>query len=225
MSRLGQRDLQAVAFDVGGTLYVCPELDELVDDQAHVALADARGLSVEEARVALKEQRAKNSELYGDTSKVRALEALGVKREVFQNAAAAIDPSQLLAGAPPVGPVLGELQRRGLRIGVLSNFKMELVRRILTSLAVDWEDVNALVCVDDGLPIKPDPTPFRVLCERLSVEPRKTAFVGDSVSKDLAPAKRLGMVTVLVEGSAVDGDLAAADFRIGSIQSLPDLLK
>ncbi len=213
-----------MAFDVAGTLYVCPELDRLVDDQAFVALARARDWTLDEARTALQEQRAKNRVDRGDNSKVGALEALGVPGATFQDAAAEIDPSALLAGAPPIGPLFAKLRSAGLRVGILSNFKKALVDRIFDALSVEWRQIDASICVDDGLPIKPSPIPFQALCARLGVPATEALFVGDSLSKDLAPAKRLGMTTVLVEGGKPDGDPADADHRLASVLGIDALL-
>lgn len=217
-------DIRAVLLDVAGTMYVCPKLDVLVEDQANIALATARGCSVEEAKALLRAQRAENTERFGDPTKVRALEELGVPREAFQDAVAVLDPSKLLAGAPPVGPFLTALQDRGIRVGVLSNFKKILVRKVFDCLDIDWDQVDASVCVEDGLPIKPDPAPFRALCERLAVEPGQALFVGDSVSKDLTPAKRLGMSTALVESGKPDGDPSVVDYRVATVDAVLDLL-
>jgi HAD superfamily hydrolase (TIGR01549 family) len=211
---------RAVAFDVGGTLYVSPEFDALVEDQAHVALARVRGCSVGEARRLLADQRAKNEESLGDTSKVRALEDLGVRREEFQDAAAALDPTEYLRGARQLPDLFQALHTAGMKVGVLSNFKEVLVRRVFGCLGIDWDSVDAAVCVDDGLPIKPSPVPFEALCSRLGMSPGDTVFVGDSLAKDLTPAKRLGMGTVLIRGSKVDGDEAVADLVLDEVTEI-----
>lgn len=224
MSPDSSNGVRAVVFDVGGTLYVCPAFDGLVEEQANVALATARGCSVEEAKELLRAQRAENEERYGDPSKVRALESLGVPGEDFQDAAAALDPSPLLDGAPPIGPLLATLREMGVGVGVLSNFKESLVRKVFACLDAEWGQVDASVCVEDGLPIKPDPAPFGAVCERLGVEPEQAMFVGDSVAKDLTPAKRLGMITVLVESGEHDGDPSVVDHRVASADGVLGLL-
>lgn len=216
--------VRAIVFDVGGTLYVCPAFDALVEEQANVVLATARGCSVEEAKEMLRTQRAKNNQLHGDPSKVRALESLGVPGEAFQDAAAELDPAHLLADAPPIGQLLGALHERGIEVGVLSNFKESLVRKVFACLGASWGQVDASVCVEDGLPIKPDPAPFGAVCERLGVEPGEAMFVGDSVAKDLTPAKRLGMVTILVESGESDGDPSVVDHRVAFVDEVLDLV-
>src|SRR6185312_4961136 len=116
-------EVSAFLFDVGGTLYRSPDFDALVEDQAYVALADDRGCDLEEAKRLLKDRQAVNSEQLGDPTKVRALEDLGVRREVFQDAVAALDPAPYLSEAPSIGEFLGTLKQLGYKVGVLSNFK------------------------------------------------------------------------------------------------------
>ncbi|HXD53755.1 MAG TPA: HAD family hydrolase [Solirubrobacteraceae bacterium] len=214
-------EVSAFLFDVGGTLYRSPDFDALVEDQAYVALADDRGCDLEEAKRLLKDRQAVNSEQLGDPTKVRALEDLGVRREVFQDAVAALDPAPYLSEAPSIGEFLGTLKQLGYKVGVLSNFKEALVRKVFACLGADWDDLDGSVCVDDGLPIKPDPEPFRVLCERVGTPPSQAVFVGDSVSKDLAPAKRLGMGTVLVGVSQTANTEGVVDH---SVEALDDVL-
>ncbi len=224
MAAVAFEKVRAIAFDVGGTLYVCPEFDALVEEQAFVAVATTRNCSVAEAKELLRARRAENVERFGDPSKVRALEDLGVAREAFQDAAAALDPAAFLLGAPPVGPLLNALRDVGVKIGVLSNFKEVLVRKVFACLDAAWDQVDAAVCVDDGFPIKPHLAPFSALCDRLGVKPTEALFVGDSISKDLAPAKHLGMITVLVESGEPDGDPSVVDHRVGSADAVLGLL-
>ena len=215
----------AVAFDVGGTLYIAPDFDAVVEDQAYASLAAARTCSIADAKEMLRAQQKANYEQSGDTSKVRALEALGVSREAFQEAAAELDPAPFLANAPPIGSLLVGLTERGIKIGVLSNFKERLVRKVFGCLSADWDMVDASICVDDGLPIKPNLAPFRVLCKRLGVAPDRTVFVGDSVAKDLTPAKRLGMATVLVaRAGGGEQDRSIVDYWVDSADAVIDLV-
>ena len=51
--------------------------------------------------------------------------------------------------------------------------------------------VDAIVCADDGLPIKPAPDAFLHVCGLLGVAPERTAMVGDSVM-DLQMARAAG---------------------------------
>jgi FMN phosphatase YigB (HAD superfamily) len=217
-------DIRAVIFDVAGTLYVAPEFDDLVEEQAELALAKAKGWPIEEASSRLAAVRKENAATYGDKSKVRALQSLGVPREAFHGAVAALDPAPYLEGAPILRDLFSGLRAKELKIGLLSNFRRGLVDKILGPLGLTWKQIDVSICEDDGLPIKPSPVPFRAVCERLGVAAHEAVFVGDSLSKDLAPAKGLGMHTVLVESGARDGDIALADVVIREVRDFAPLV-
>ena len=66
--------------------------------------------------------------------------------------------------------------------------------------------------------IKPSPRPFVAALQAVGVSPQEALFVGDSVERDIYPAKKLGMSTCLVGRPESKG---AADFSIHSIGELP----
>lgn len=65
--------------------------------------------------------------------------------------------------------------------------------------------------------IKPSEQPFLAALSATGVSPNKVLFVGDSLERDILPAKKLGMFTCLV-GSTAPG--AIADFHVPSIAEL-----
>jgi len=96
---------------------------------------------------------------------------------------------------------LRTLRQRQVRIGILTDVPYgmplcrvendlrragmaELVDVILTSVEVGWR--------------KPHPEGFRILAEKLAVDPSQMWYVGNE-QKDIIGANRLGMVTVLVD--------------------------
>jgi FMN phosphatase YigB (HAD superfamily) len=74
---------------------------------------------------------------------------------------------------------------------------------------------------------KPDPAIFRHALTLLGTEPERAAFVGDSLDRDIEPAKRLGMMTIwIATGSPRDSQHAAlADVVIDSIADIPSRLQ
>lgn len=65
--------------------------------------------------------------------------------------------------------------------------------------------------------IKPSEQPFLAALEAIGSSPDEVLFVGDSLQRDILPAKKLGMSTCLV-GSSVAGTVA--DFHAQSIAEL-----
>jgi FMN phosphatase YigB (HAD superfamily) len=116
--------------------------------------------------------------------------------------------------------LFARLSRR-YRLGIVSNFYGNLAAVCeeaglapylgvaLDSAAVGWS--------------KPDPRIFRAALERLAVEPAEAVFVGDSVERDMAGARTLGMrhVRLFSESSGTAAGCCCAEDRV--ISSLGEL--
>jgi putative hydrolase of the HAD superfamily len=85
----------------------------------------------------------------------------------------------------------------------------------LTGLFEEIFDIVAL-----GFRPKPVPATYRTVLERLDVAPCR-AILLDDLARNLAPAREIGMRTVLVGRSSPS---PAADFSIHTIQDLPSIL-
>jgi HAD superfamily hydrolase (TIGR01549 family) len=92
-------------------------------------------------------------------------------------------------------PVLQELRRHDLKIGLVSNTGRDL-EAFVRHHALDVD-----VALSSGAfgKVKPDPSIFRAALHRLRVRPRQAAMVGDSPEDDIAGARKLGMRTFLVD--------------------------
>jgi FMN phosphatase YigB (HAD superfamily) len=120
-------------------------------------------------------------------------------------------------------PVLALLARR-LKIAVVSNFYGNLDRVI--SEAGLARDVT--VIADSGRLgfYKPDPRIFAACLAQLRVDPHDAVMVGDSIRKDCAPARAMGMATVWLRHREFGGHGPASsdsvDFAIDSLWELKD---
>jgi phosphoglycolate phosphatase len=126
--------------------------------------------------------------------------------------------------AHPLGdlPVLfGRLRGDGRRIAVATSDD-----RAPTLRTLDWLGVaplvEATVCADDGLPVKPEPDMVLHVCARLGVDPGRTAVVGDSPADlRMARAADAGRVIGVLTGVGRRDDLEPlADLVIGSVEQL-----
>jgi len=109
-------------------------------------------------------------------------------------------------------PVLEELRRRGLKLGLVSNTGRDLDEFV----AHHQLDVDAVLGSGAFGRTKPHPTIFRAVLERLQVEPDEAAMVGDSPEDDIEGARAAGL------GAAF---LLDRDDRYPQIPDrLPDLL-
>jgi putative hydrolase of the HAD superfamily len=121
---------------------------------------------------------------------------------------------------PDALPVLGKLRDAGLGLGLISNFE-EWLERLLEAVEVtSFFDVRVISGVE-GIE-KPDPRIFRVAMERLGTRAEESAYVGDNVTYDVDPARRLGMTAILLDRR--DRHLDFAGLRIASLDELPAVL-
>jgi putative hydrolase of the HAD superfamily len=92
-------------------------------------------------------------------------------------------------------PVLDELRRAGLRLGLVSNGARDLEAFVV------HHGLNVDVAVGSRAHgwTKPHETIFRAALERLGVQPEEAAMVGDSLEDDVDGARALGMRAFLVD--------------------------
>ncbi len=82
-----------------------------------------------------------------------------------------------------------ENMQKDFKVCIVSNNIYERARRFAVSFPVDF------VC--DGN--KPAKKPFRLALAKLQLEPQQVAVIGDQIFTDVWGAKRMGMLSVLVE--------------------------
>ena len=105
-------------------------------------------------------------------------------------------------------PVLDEVRRAGLKIGLVSNGARDLEEFVVHH----GLDVDAAIGSRAHGRTKPHETIFRAALEALGVEPEEAAMVGDSLADDVEGARALGMRAVLVD-------------REGRFPEVPDALR
>ena len=70
--------------------------------------------------------------------------------------------------------------------------------------------------------LKPDPKAFLVVLNKLKVKPEEVLMVGDEVERDLIPAQKLGMKTVLVDRENKVKDYSG--IKINSLREIKNIL-
>jgi FMN phosphatase YigB (HAD superfamily) len=105
------------------------------------------------------------------------------------------------------------------KLGVVSNFYGNL-DRVLEEAKLD----RLFTAVADSSRIgifKPDLGIFEAALKKIQCAPESVAMIGDSLGKDCAPARKLGMRTVWLRTEPRDGeDSVAADVTIRSIDEV-----
>ena len=106
-----------------------------------------------------------------------------------------------------IDALLENLERRGVRWGVVSNKAADLVARVMARLG--YAGRAAAVVGGDTLPQrKPDPAPVLHACKLAGVTPENAVFVGDD-PRDIQAGRGAGLYTV----AAAWGYLGGADPR------------
>jgi putative hydrolase of the HAD superfamily len=114
-------------------------------------------------------------------------------------------------------PVLDELRRYGLKLGLVSNTGRDLDAFVAHHKLV----VDAALGSRAHGKTKPHPTIFRAVLDRLQVEPADAAMVGDSIEDDIEGARALGMRAILLDRRDRFPDFEG---RVPSLLALPAAL-
>lgn len=147
-------------------------------------------LSVEE----VVEMILRKNECYSEQLVKRIVEKrIAVKEECFQNL------------HPEILPMLSELKKRGLAVGLISNCYSEEADVIRHSRLMPYFDAVYL-SYEQGIQ-KPDEEIFCRCVDFLSVKPEECVYVGDGGSYELETARRLGMNAVQAAWYLKEGTL------------------
>jgi putative hydrolase of the HAD superfamily len=150
------------------------------------------------------------------------LESLGIRDEQF--ARAWVD--RFAAGAEHAAAanrvMLAILRERGFRLGIVSNACGNVA-----TLCDEFGYAPSLSAIVDSYWFgctKPDPAIFRHALELVGAPAERTGFVGDSVDRDIRPAKQLAMTTFWIPDPGALPE-AAADIVLDNVADLPDCLQ
>lgn len=123
---------------------------------------------------------------------------------------------------PGTEETLAALTRAGLHVGLISNTYIPgfCADRTLLGVGLLGYFKTRIYSGQEGV-CKPDPGIFRLAARRAGVEGKRILYVGDSVEKDIRPAKALGWKAAL-NCSSVPNSGGLADFEF---TEMPRLLK
>lgn len=117
-----------------------------------------------------------------------------------------------------VPPVLRELRRHGLLIGLLSNTGHGRLERLVTAYSLE---VDAVLTSGTHGKTKPSPSIFVALLDLLGVEASEAVMVGDTPEDDIDGARAVGMGAFLIDR---DGRYPDRDDTLASLYALPAAL-
>jgi putative hydrolase of the HAD superfamily len=100
-------------------------------------------------------------------------------------------------------PVLAGLKARGFRLGIISNWSWNLIRRCQqVGIAEYFEVIMASAYAGCD---KPNPTIFQMALEKMSVPASRAVHVGDRYDADVVGARAAGMIPVLLDRDQTAG--------------------
>ena len=225
--------IKAVIFDLDNTLMDFTKMKSSAIEAAAEAMVDA-GLPMTKQEAI---------ETINRLYKKFGIEYQRIFDEVLREVIGRVDPKILAAGVvayrrikegyvepyPHVVSTLLELKERGYRIGLISDAPaFQAWSRLAGMKMLNLFDF-VLTFEDSGVH-KPDKLPFESAMGRLGLKAGEMMMVGDNPQRDVAGAKRLGMVAVLAKyGCIVPVDESAAeqkaDYEINDIQELLEILR
>jgi phosphoglycolate phosphatase len=130
------------------------------------------------------------------------------------------DPVALAVPLGDLPRIVEQLRGGGRRIAVVTTDDRAPTDATLRALGIR-EAIGAMVCGDDGFPMKPEPDSVFAVCHAFRVEPSRVAVIGDTPA-DLAMGRSAGVGRLIAvrSGLGTEADLADADVVIDSIEDL-----
>jgi len=218
--------VRAVIFDWGGTLTPWHSVDH---EELWLSVC-ARHYPAVEAAAAAAAARAAEMELWqlaANAQQSATLDAVFERAGVTASAGflasyyEAWDPHTLTD--PDAPPLLRELRRRGIKVGVLSNTMWPRAAHERIFIRDEIFDLIDGAVYSSEIPwVKPHPEAFRAAMRAVGVtDPGQCVYVGDRPYDDVHGAKGVGMRAVLVPNSDVPAfDAAVPDAVITSLAEL-----
>jgi len=184
--------VDAVVFDVDGTLYKSAEYERCLRESIYMVLGEMLGIDYREAGMRLES-------LKKDLKTVSlSVEAMGVdRRRFYELLAERVEPSIHIKPRLEVKNLLSKLRERDVKIGCHTNSGRRLFLKVVKAINLSVTDFDVIVTSDDAGP-KPLKNGYILLSRLLGIPFNKILYVGDRWEVEVKPAKELGMLTALV---------------------------
>lgn len=207
-------DLEAVAFDVDGTLY--PNYRMYFNSLAfglrkpHLIYHFSAVRSLIRRIRPIHDFRRLQAELLAERMRISSDEAYDlIEHWVYsrwESSLSRIRPFR------HVREMLAELKAAGLKLGVVSDYPV-VKKLVYLDLGIEWH--CAFSSEETGY-LKPNPEPFMEMARRLETPPDRILYVGNSYQYDVLGARGVGMQTAHLSARRVPGsmaDITFSDFR------------
>lgn len=120
---------------------------------------------------------------------------------------------------PKVKSTLRKLKKKGLILVIVTDApKRKAYQRLLAMKIEKYFDI--VIGYEDTKRKKSRGLPFKVAIDKLQIKPKEIMVVGDSIKRDVRPAKKLGMVTVLAKYGQSEKERGKAHYEIKHISKI-----
>jgi putative hydrolase of the HAD superfamily len=216
--------VKVVFFDTSDTLYQNDALEAAYPRKLVELVAAARGVSVEDAKELIRQTAASLEGQVKHVTKVRVASELGFSRnEVHEKAFCLVDPSQYLVKDEALNRLMSDLAKK-YKLGIISNLRRSHMMEVFAAMGLSPDVFTYFVTEDIVHEIKPDHEPFLKSIELSGCAPQECLYVGDSPTKDIRPAKEVGMKTVLIAAHPTEAESMNSDAQIATLSELKGLL-
>ncbi len=133
-----------------------------------------------------------------------------------------------LSPFPGVAELFADLRRAGVKVGIITHgLTVKQAEKLVRLGLVPHLDPSAIFISDQIGVAKPNPKLYQTALEKVGVPAGRSLYVGDNPRNDVAPPRKLGMLTCwarMVRRHEL-GDAPAPDFEVASFAELRTLLR
>ena len=219
--------IKAVIFDLDNTLIDFMRMKHLSCDAAVSAMIDA-GLDVNKQK-AIKELFSLYDKYGLEEKRIfqKFLKKTNKKIDYEILAGGIVAYRKIRAGLlepyPHVMEVMYELNRRGIKLAIVSDApRLKAWIRLVSMKLNHLFDV--VISFDDTKEFKPSPRPFLLAFKKLRLKPSQCLMVGDRPERDIKGAKKLGVITCFAKYGNPTAK-SDADYEINDIRELLEIVE
>ena len=123
-------------------------------------------------------------------------------------------------------PMLEELRKKGLKLGIITNGKSALQRAKIKLLGFEEYFDEIIVTGEIGVQ-KPDTRPFEIMAERIGIEPKELIYVGDHPKNDVDASRNAGYIPVWVMTMKrwLFPEIEVPEFCIKDVSLVPEVIE
>ncbi|WP_297090334.1 TIGR02253 family HAD-type hydrolase [Thermococcus sp.] len=126
---------------------------------------------------------------------------------------------------PDAVETIKTLKALGLHVGIITDSDNDYIEAHLRALGI-YDLFDSITTSEDAGFYKPHEMPFRLALKRASVGGGEAIYVGDNPSKDCVGAKKVGMMSILLDPDGAKRELwGNCDFVVSKLSEVVEIVK